>query len=57
MPNLKLQIFFTALFLSYSLSAQVWVDDMNNPNLSLYEIQESFEEYWKNRVVEKGERI
>jgi PKD repeat protein len=54
MPNFKIQIFFAALFFSSILRAQVWVDDMNNPNLSLYEIQESFEEYWKNRVVEKG---
>ena len=57
MGNLKSKLFYLLVFINSIGSAQVWVDDMNNPNLSLYEIQESFEEYWKNRVVEKGERI
>ena len=54
MLNLKSQLFLAVLFLSYSLSAQVWVDNMNNPKLSFYEIQESFKAHWKNRLVEKG---
>jgi len=54
MINLNSQIFFVVLFLSYSLRAQVWVDNMNDPNLSFYEIQESFKSHWKNRIVEKG---
>jgi PKD repeat protein len=54
MINLNSQIFFVVLFLSYSLRAQVWVDNMNDPNLSFHEIQESFKSHWKNRIVEKG---
>ena len=54
MGNLKSQLFYLLVFINSIGRTQVWVDDMNNPNLSLYEIQESFEEYWKNRVVEKG---
>jgi hypothetical protein len=52
--NLKIKLFYLLVFINSIGSAQVWVDDMNNSNLSLYEIQDSFEEYWKNRVVEKG---
>ena len=54
MPNIKIQIFFAALFFSSILSAQVWVDDMSNADLSFYEIQESFKTYWKDKPIEKG---
>lgn len=44
-----------ALFLSISLSGQEWVDKFQNPEKhSFKEIQESFEEYWKDKEVEKG---
>ena len=54
MINLKFQLLFAVFFFSFSFSAQVWVDKMNNPNLSFYEIQETFKAHWKNRIVEKG---
>ena len=48
----KTLLLFTILpFITFS---QEWVDKMQNPNNNFYEIQENFEEYWRNKTVEKG---
>ncbi|MBC8266378.1 MAG: PKD domain-containing protein [Flavobacteriales bacterium] len=33
---------------------QNWVDKMQDPTINFYDIQKDFEEYWENRVIEKG---
>jgi PKD repeat protein len=41
-------------FFGTSASAQEWVDKMQDPNTNFYEVQRSFNQYWKGRPEEKG---
>ena len=42
------------LCLPFITFSQEWVDKMQNPNNNFYEIQGDFEEYWRNKTIEKG---
>lgn len=37
-----------------SLFSQNWVEGMLDPNENFYETQKNFEEYWKDKTIEKG---
>ena len=53
----KKTLIFLTLFLSftllnfYSYGQKSWVNDIHNEEMSLYEIQESFENYWEGKVT------
>ena len=36
------------------LFAQNWIDKMQDPSQNFYEVQKEFNEYWKNKTIEKG---
>ncbi|MCU0359623.1 MAG: T9SS type A sorting domain-containing protein [Bacteroidia bacterium] len=42
------------LFVIPHVHAQVWMKDIQNENPNFYEIQKAFNDYWKDRPVEKG---
>ncbi len=48
-------VLFTFI-LSFSLVAQSgdWVNQMNDPSVNFYTVQQNFEDYWKERQIEKG---
>ncbi len=52
------KILFSLSFISciFLLNAQNsdWVDQMNDPSVNFYTVQQNFENYWKERTVEKG---
>lgn len=43
-------------FLAFTTSAQQgdWVEQMMDPNVNFYTVQQSFNDYWKDRPYEKG---
>lgn len=46
-----------ALFFGFTtLQAQPWVEglDLNDPNVTFYQVQQNFDQYWANRPVERG---
>ena len=47
---------FTLVFIVGGLFAQNtdWVDMMNDPNANFYTIKQNFDEYWKEREIERG---
>ncbi len=53
MKNILIGIFTVILGMCYGQSAD-WVDQMHDPNVNFYTVQQSFENYWKEREVEKG---
>ena len=36
------------------MHSQVWIDKMQDPSNNFYDTQREFEEYWSNKVIEKG---
>lgn len=38
------------------LQAQPWVEglDLNDPNVTFYQVQQNFDQYWANRPIERG---
>lgn len=36
------------------VTAQQWVEKMQDPNVNFYEVQKSFHEYWKDRPMERS---
>ncbi len=50
-PQLNLLFF---LLISFSISAQNWVDKKNNPNENFYSIQQEFNSYWNGKAHERG---
>jgi PKD repeat protein len=54
--SIKTLAFFLALMTwGFTLSAQNWAEMMSDPAVNFYEVQNSFEEYWKERdYKEKG---
>jgi len=49
MKYLLLLILFPCLVYSQS-----WIDKMQDPAINFYDTQKDFEEYWKNKTIEKG---
>jgi PKD repeat protein len=47
-------IVFLLFFLSFFSHSQEWVKMMQDPNVNFYDTQAAFNEYWKDRKVEKG---
>ncbi|MFT7612941.1 MAG: photosystem II stability/assembly factor-like uncharacterized protein [Parvicellaceae bacterium] len=48
---------FLIVVLSLSISSlfgQEWVDQMKDPNVNFYEVQQSFNDFWGNRTIERG---
>ncbi len=50
---------FAGILTVFALSAQTqpqadWIEMMHDPNANFYTTQQTFEEYWENREVEKG---
>lgn len=43
-----------ALFLQLSVNAQDWAEIMEDNSANFYQAQQSFNDYWKNRPIEKG---
>ncbi len=43
-----------SFLLSFQLAAQPWVDSLLNPKCNFYTIQNSFNNYWKNKPYERG---
>ena len=39
---------------SRSVTAQRWVEMMNDPNANFYEVQKEFNNYWKGKEITKG---
>ena len=51
----KIFTLFTFIsFLANSLFAQVWMKNVNQQNPNFFEIQKSFNDYWKDKPIEKG---
>ena len=52
----KLILSFCGIFMVFGLQGQNmdWVDQMNDPNANFYSIKQSFDDYWKDKEVEKG---
>lgn len=52
----RLLLALLATFSCASINAQTndWVDQMMDPSVNFYTVQQSFEEYWEGREVEKG---
>ena len=48
------KIIFLITVLPITLYSQDWIDKMQNPNINFYETQQDFEEYWRNKPIEKG---
>ena len=42
------------LLIQYKLSAQVWVDKMQDSTQNFYSIQQEFNNYWQNKTYERG---
>ena len=40
--------------ITYSFAQKNWAQDIHNEEKSFYEIQEAFENYWENKIIEKG---
>ena len=56
----KLLLFVVIIFFGQSLICQEWVDLKQNPNANFYDIQKSFNEYWKdkdNTVKSRGYKV
>jgi len=52
---MKKVLIFSLAILSYSLIySQEYVELMNNPNANFYEVQQSFNDYWKGKEYTKG---
>ncbi|MES2838561.1 MAG: PKD domain-containing protein [Bacteroidota bacterium] len=53
-----LTLFFTVLCTLFSLAQNKgqasWVDLIDDPNANFYDIKQSFNSYWNNRTIEKG---
>ena len=55
MTNMKKILCLLALVMVVPYAhAQEWVDGMKDHRVNFYEVQKSFNEYWKDREVEKG---
>lgn len=61
MPNRKftLRATLTGILMLAGLSflqAQPWVEglDLNDPNVTFYQVQQNFNQYWANRPIERG---
>ncbi|MFI5203449.1 MAG: PKD domain-containing protein [Flavobacteriales bacterium] len=39
---------------SATLNGQAWVDEMMDPNVNFYTAQQSFNQYWQGKQIEKG---
>ena len=51
----KIFTLFTFIsFLANSLFAQVWMKNVNQGNQNFFEIQKAFNDYWKDKPIEKG---
>jgi PKD repeat protein len=50
----KIILVVLAAIYSESLSAQRWVEMMEDPNTNFYDLKAEFENYWKDRPMEKG---
>ena len=44
------------ILLPFLLLSQTWVENMLDPNVNFYETQNTFNEFWDNKTVEK-ERV
>lgn len=52
----KLLLFYVILFFSLTIFSQEWTEMMQNPGKNFYDIQHSFNEYWKTRDIDvKGQ--
>ncbi len=54
---MKLNIIFTlilSVLTSYQLLAQRWVEMMNDPRVSFFDVQNAFNQEWGNRPYERG---
>jgi hypothetical protein len=52
----KLLLFFVILFFGQQIFGQEWTEMMQQPGKNFYEIQNAFNEYWKNRDIDvKGQ--
>lgn len=40
--------------ITYSFAQKNWAQDIHNEEKSFYEIQEAFENYWENKIIDKG---
>jgi PKD repeat protein len=54
MKKIILLLTITLCFSSNFITAQKWVQMMNDPNVNFYEVQKEFYAYWKDRKIEKG---
>lgn len=54
MPNYFSLLLSFILISSFSYGQKSWVNDIHNEDITLYEVQESFENYWKNKTIGKG---
>jgi photosystem II stability/assembly factor-like uncharacterized protein/PKD repeat protein len=54
MKNLTLSFF--GIFMAFGLMAQNadWVELMHDPNTNFYTVKQSFDDYWKDKEIEKG---
>jgi PKD repeat protein/photosystem II stability/assembly factor-like uncharacterized protein len=49
----RLLVFLLAGTVAYAQNGD-WVEQMNDPSVNFYTVQQNFENYWKERTVEKG---
>jgi len=50
----RILLLFVLLSVSFSASAQEWVKKLNDPNCNIIETSKLFNEYWKNKEIQKG---
>jgi hypothetical protein len=51
---LKSAYSITILFITFNLSAQKWVEMMNDSGSNFYDIQKEFNAYWQYKKIDKG---
>ncbi len=47
-------LFIGFTFLSYSVFSQEWANKLNDPKANFYDVQQEFNQYWKDKTPEKG---
>lgn len=47
-------LLLTLILIIFKSNAQVWVRDINSENPNFFEIQTAFNNYWKDKPIEKG---
>jgi hypothetical protein len=50
----KSLILFSLIFSFIQLKSQDWVEKMQNPEVNFYDVQKSFNEYWKGREIQRS---